>query len=336
MSNNDVQCLFFTGIIYLVAVDKFISKSNDIHNNYYDYSLVEYISPDNKVVIVCPIHGQFQQTPNSHINKKCGCPKCGYIKRAQNNLIKYGVDNVFKVTHIQQKQQHTKLLKHGDPYYTNRDKAVETMLNTYGIDNFFRGKNYQSTIKKNNNIKYGCHPSQLNIVDVLPLLTNYDWLFDEYITKRKSINLISKELKVSIQGVCNYLHFHDIPVTYTVGFSKISIIWLEMIMEQCQIHIQHMLNSSTGEYKIPYKNEGSNKQLYMKVDGFCEATNTVYEFHGDRFHGNPKIFQLDELCHPFTDVPAGELYRETVEKEERIKNLGYNLIVMWEYDFDKC
>ena len=29
----------------------------------------------------------------------------------------------------------------------------------------------------------------------------------------------------------------------------------------------------------------------------------------------------------------GELYRKTLEREELIKNAGYNLITMWEKDF---
>ena len=33
-----------------------------------------------KVTIICPIHGEFQQTPDSHISQKAGCPKCGRIK----------------------------------------------------------------------------------------------------------------------------------------------------------------------------------------------------------------------------------------------------------------
>ena len=32
-----------------------------------------------------------------------------------------------------------------------------------------------------------------------------------------------------------------------------------------------------------------------KADGYCKETNTVYEFNGDYFHGNPTIYdQTDE------------------------------------------
>ena len=57
---------------------KFIKKARKIHGDKYDYSKVEYINAHTKVCIVCPIHGEFWQTPNNHTNKTKpkGCPKC--------------------------------------------------------------------------------------------------------------------------------------------------------------------------------------------------------------------------------------------------------------------
>lgn len=57
------------------CVETFIDKSNSIHFNKYDYSKVNYLNNKTKVCIVCPIHGEFFQTPNSHILGH-GCPKC--------------------------------------------------------------------------------------------------------------------------------------------------------------------------------------------------------------------------------------------------------------------
>lgn len=57
--------------------DKFIEKANDVHNNKYDYSAVNYLTVDDKVDIICKTHGTFTQTPYHHINRKQGCPQCG-------------------------------------------------------------------------------------------------------------------------------------------------------------------------------------------------------------------------------------------------------------------
>lgn len=53
----------------------FIENSNLIHNNKYDYSLFEYNGIENLVTIICPIHGEFKQSPHSHL-KGHGCRKC--------------------------------------------------------------------------------------------------------------------------------------------------------------------------------------------------------------------------------------------------------------------
>lgn len=44
-----------------------IEKFNKVHNNKYNYSKVEYIDSQTKVCIICPEHGEFWQTPDSHL-----------------------------------------------------------------------------------------------------------------------------------------------------------------------------------------------------------------------------------------------------------------------------
>lgn len=75
---------------YRLNKDIFIERCNKIHNNKYDYSKVEYINQRTKVCIICPIHGEFFQTPKNHM-KGQGCSICGaeYAKRCH----KYGFNN---------------------------------------------------------------------------------------------------------------------------------------------------------------------------------------------------------------------------------------------------
>jgi len=55
--------------------EEFIEKAVIKHGNKYDYSLVEYKNNSTKIKIVCPNHGVFEQTPNSHLAGS-GCPSC--------------------------------------------------------------------------------------------------------------------------------------------------------------------------------------------------------------------------------------------------------------------
>lgn len=55
--------------------EQFILESKQIHNNKYDYSLVQYKFNDENVIIICPEHGNFSQRPIDHLNGH-GCSKC--------------------------------------------------------------------------------------------------------------------------------------------------------------------------------------------------------------------------------------------------------------------
>lgn len=56
--------------------EEVISRFRDVHGDRYDYSKVVYADMNSKVTIICPEHGEFEQTPAKHINRKHGCPKC--------------------------------------------------------------------------------------------------------------------------------------------------------------------------------------------------------------------------------------------------------------------
>ena len=54
----------------------FIERANKKFNFKFDYSLVEYENNDDKFIIICPIHGKFEQKTTNHLNSKCGCGDC--------------------------------------------------------------------------------------------------------------------------------------------------------------------------------------------------------------------------------------------------------------------
>ena len=57
------------------TADQFIQKAKTKHKNRYNYDKVIYHNSKTKVEIVCPIHGNFLQTPEKHIGGR-GCRKC--------------------------------------------------------------------------------------------------------------------------------------------------------------------------------------------------------------------------------------------------------------------
>ncbi len=59
----------------------FIERAIEIHGDKYIYDKVKYIGANVKVIITCKIHGDFPQTPSSHVNNTTGCNDCGIITR---------------------------------------------------------------------------------------------------------------------------------------------------------------------------------------------------------------------------------------------------------------
>jgi hypothetical protein len=79
---------------FSIGLKKFKSRAIKVHKNKYNYSEVDYINIESKVKIICPIHGEFKQIPNSHL-KGHGCEKCNltsywtrskYIKKAKGRV----------------------------------------------------------------------------------------------------------------------------------------------------------------------------------------------------------------------------------------------------------
>jgi len=113
-----------------------VDRMNVKHNNFYDYSLVEYVNNKTKIKIICPIHGVFEQTPNNHLQGN-GCLKCGGTEKMSTQ------DFINKAK-----------LVHGDKYdyslvnYVNYKNKVKIICSLHGVFN-------QSFIKHCNR-KNGC------------------------------------------------------------------------------------------------------------------------------------------------------------------------------------
>ena len=110
-----------------------------------------------------------------------------------------------------------------------------------------------------------------------------------------------------------------------IGASKKQLEWLQYEQNKIEHYIQKH-TSEKGEYKIPDVG---------KVDGYCHETNTVYEFHGTFWHGHPDFFDPN-IVHPITKTKTyGEKYKETLARDEKIRNLGYKLVTIWEHEWEE-
>lgn len=84
--------------------EEFISKAREVHGDRYDYSQANYIDPYTKILIICPMHGEFWQKPYNHINRAQKCKKC-----AREDI---GLKQVKSIEHYISKAK----MAHGDKY----------------------------------------------------------------------------------------------------------------------------------------------------------------------------------------------------------------------------
>lgn len=103
-----------------VGVDAFARRAIKIHGDKYDYSKVCYLNQHSNVTIICKIHGDFEQTPNSHLAGR-GCQLCG------------GSQRLTKLDFVQKA-----MVIHGDKYsytmveYVNVDTPVKILCDIHG------------------------------------------------------------------------------------------------------------------------------------------------------------------------------------------------------------
>ena len=97
-------------------------------------------------------------------------------------------------------------------------------------------------------------------------------------------------------------------------------------MYQNGFNIQHALNG--GEKKLTI-----GDKTYT-VEGFCEETNTVYEFYGCFWHGCLKCYKPN-VANTKNQKGMGTLKDLTVEKCDAIENAGYNHISTYECQLNR-
>ena len=63
----------------MTAFENFLIRAIEKYGYKYDYSKFKYISMKDEGIIICPIHGEFKQSPRDHLRLIEGCKECKKI-----------------------------------------------------------------------------------------------------------------------------------------------------------------------------------------------------------------------------------------------------------------
>ncbi len=137
-----------------LKTEEFIEMANKIHSNKYSYEKTTYKSARDKVIIICKIHGEFEQLAKVHIHNKCGCPKCFESKGEidiKNWLIKNNISFLTQHKFHDCKNINYLLFDFYLPEY-NMCIEYDGRQHFEAID-YFGGEKTLKSIKKRDNIK---------------------------------------------------------------------------------------------------------------------------------------------------------------------------------------
>jgi hypothetical protein len=74
-------------------------------------------------------------------------------------------------------------------------------------------------------------------------------------------------------------------------------------------------------------------ESYIIVDGYDPETETIYEFRGNYHHDDLDLYPPD-FVNAISGLTMQELHDDTQDKIRKIELYGYNLIDIWEDDWD--
>lgn len=295
--------------------EQFIEKAKLIHGDKYNYDKIIYINSKHKIKIFCNNHfGYFLQSPDKHLSKR-GCYSCNK-KKASLKITKTN-DNFIK---------DAKKI-HGDKYnyekinYKNAYTKIEIFCNIH-LEYFWQAPTHHLQGKEcplcgNKKISLKLSKSTKKFIeDAIKIHNNkYDY------TKTNYINCFT-----NVYIICpNHGKFKQTPSSHLRGCG----------CSKCAPNISKKETKWLNGINIPKSNRNLTVKLKNKrinVDALVD--NNIYEFYGDFWHGNPNIYKAEEI-NPATKTTFGELYTKTLERENLIKSAGYNLITIWESEFDR-
>jgi hypothetical protein len=294
----------------------FIEEAIVVHGNKYNYNLSKYINGHSKIIILCPFHGKFKQLPQNHLSGR-GCPHCFH----ENNRLSLQefIERANIIHHSKYDYSFVKLTLSSDKiniYCPLHDKCFEQVASIHLSGRGCSDCGYETVTKK--------------------LMKSCDSFIEEAITIHGNKYDYSK---VDYQGMQNKIEiicakhgsFYQRPTDHIFDGNG---------CPKCSYRVSYVETEWLDSINIP--DDKWHRQVRLSVngriiiaDGFMPETNTIYEFYGDKWHGNPKVYDHSDIKAILGSKPYSVLYQNTMDRERLIKNAGYNLITIWESDWRK-
>lgn len=251
-----------------LTTEEWIQKAHKIHGDKYDYSKVDYINSRSKVCIICPIHGEFYQLANNHL-QGIGCPRCSYTKRGEEE--RSNTEEFIKKA----KQIHGDVYDYSKVNYITSDKKVEIICPIHG--SFWQTPSKHLSGKRCPEC-FGTHKKTTDefIKEAIQIHGNkYDY----------SETIYGKNLRDPVKIICK-IHgpFWQTPVNHInckCGCPKCN-------RSHGEAFLANYFDSNNIEYKENFIVSGISKDIrpsgIIKVDFYLPKYNTFVEYNGKQHY----------------------------------------------------
>ena len=299
-------------LISMIRKDFDFDLAKKVHNDFYSYDKVICVGVKKKVVITCPLHGDFSQTPYCHIVRKQGCSKCQY-EQQQRKLTFTKEEFVYNANKV-----HNGKYNYDEAEYVNSYTKVKIKCNLHGC--------FTQMPLNHVNERKGCPKCKSIKLSLLNTLST-----KEFIDMSKSIhgskydysNVNYTGMKNSVEIIC--------PKHGTFSQKAGNHIYIKNGCPQCGYNVSNAETQWLDSLNVPRKYRQkviTIDGIRYKVDAYDKNTKTVYEYFGSFWHGNPEYYDSNDI-NPRNGIRFGELYENTLKKINHIKNNGFHLIFTW-------
>ena len=235
---------------------------------------------------------------------------------------KYRVQNVSQIPEVKRKKQETCYKNFGVfwPMQSEavRAKSVKTLTEKYGFDNASKHPDVKPKIKETQIQKYGDFYVKTEEYKELITASNREkYGVDYYFSSKEFKDRLEKRC-LELFGVTNpfFSSYVQAQIAKRNGKGKSleETKWLDDMKVLTEFR-QHPIKGASGKTYV--------------VDGFDPITNTIYEYNGSFWHGNPDYYDRDTAHPVIKSITFGELYDKTIQKQLDILGAGYNMVVEW-------
>lgn len=291
-----------------LTTEEFVERSRSIHGDKYQYDKVFYKNAKSKVTIDCPIHGIFVQFAHSHL-QGAGCRACSNERQSIERS--RGINDFVKAAR----------LIHGDTYlydkveYKNSNNKVTITCREHGDFEQVSGAHLRG--QRCFKCVAGGKLSREEVIRRAREVHGDTYLYDNLKYKDSDSKII---ITCRVHGNFEqkfYAHLRG------DGCSKCSL------SKKSKIANKWLDSLGIAE---EYREVSLTEFPHRHLDAYDSITNTAYQFHGDYWHGNPAKYDSSKI-NAHNKKSMGELYERTLEWDQQIRDLGYNLVVMWEDEF---